>query len=134
MRRSSPIGGLGGIISTEDTGYQGPISEKEASLSARPGTAVEVSAAVRSGALESSSSPRVGSADVRDYRCSLVPAITGGGSERGRAVGGPALGDVLAIARTIDVDADRVHGESVEDRGGEGGVAQEAAPVAEPDI
>jgi hypothetical protein len=41
---------------------------------------------------------------------------------------------VLAIARTIDVDADRVHGESVEDRGGEGGVAEEAAPVAEPDV
>jgi hypothetical protein len=55
-------------------------------------------------------------------------------SERGRAVGGPALGDVLAVARTIDVDADRVHGESVEDRGGEGGVAEEATPVAERDV
>jgi hypothetical protein len=40
------------------------------------------------------------------------------GSEHGSAVGGAALGDVLAVAWTVDVDADRVHGESVEDRGG----------------
>ena len=36
--------------------------------------------------------------------------------------------------RAVDVDADRVHGESVEDRGGEGGIAEEAAPVADPDV
>jgi hypothetical protein len=41
---------------------------------------------------------------------------------------------VQAVARAIDVDADRVHGKAVEDRGGEGGVAEEAAPVAEPDV
>lgn len=57
-----------------------------------------------------------------------------GGSERSSAVGGPALGDVLAVARAVDVDADRVHGEAVEDRGGEGSIAEEAAPVAERDV
>lgn len=49
-------------------------------------------------------------------------------------VGGPALGDVLAVARTVDVDADRVHGEAVEDRGGKGSVAEKAAPVAKRDV
>lgn len=56
------------------------------------------------------------------------------GSERRSAVGGPPLGDVLAVARTVDVDADRVHGEAVEDRRSEGSVAEEAAPVAERDV
>lgn len=41
---------------------------------------------------------------------------------------------MLAVARTVDVDADRVHGEAVEDRGGEGSVAEKAAPVAERDV
>jgi len=41
---------------------------------------------------------------------------------------------VLAVARAVDIDADRVHGEAVEDRGGEGSVAEEAAPVAERDV
>ena len=39
---------------------------------------------------------------------------------------------MLAVARAVDVDADRVHGEAVEDRGGEGGVAEEAAQSLSP--
>ena len=38
---------------------------------------------------------------------------------------------MLAVARAIDVDADGVHGEAVEDGGGDDGVAEIAAPVAE---
>jgi hypothetical protein len=41
---------------------------------------------------------------------------------------------VLSEARTGDVDADSVHREAVEDRGGQGGVAEVTAPVAERDI
>jgi hypothetical protein len=74
----------------------------------------------------------------RHRRLIAVPGAQGHrwrqGSERRSAVGGPALGDVLAVARAVDVDVDRVHGEAVEDRGGEGSVAEEAAPVAERDV
>jgi hypothetical protein len=41
---------------------------------------------------------------------------------------------MLAVARAVDVDADRVHGETVEDRGGEGSVTEKATPVAERDV
>ena len=58
----------------------------------------------------------------------------GAGSGRRRALGGAGLGDVLAPTRAGDVDADGVHGEAVEDRGGEGHVAEVAAPVAERDV
>jgi hypothetical protein len=51
------------------------------------------------------------------------------GSGRGLALGSASLGDVLAPARSGDVDADGVHGEAVEDRGGQAGVAEVAAPV-----
>jgi hypothetical protein len=47
---------------------------------------------------------------------------------------GAALRDVLPEARAGDVDADGVHGETVEDRGGQGGVAEVAAPLAERDV
>src|SRR5262252_841936 len=45
----------------------------------------------------------------------------------GAAAGGALVGDVLAKARTVDVDPERVHGEPVEDGGGERGVAEVAA-------
>jgi len=44
------------------------------------------------------------------------------------------VGNVLAVARAIDVDPERVHGEPVEDGGGERGVAEVLAPVAELDV
>lgn len=50
------------------------------------------------------------------------------------AVDGASLGDVLAPARTVDVDADGVHREAVKDRGGQGGVAEIAPPVAQRDV
>jgi len=60
------------------------------------------------------------------------------GSCRGRAGGGALAcalsGDMLSVAGPVDVDANGVHGEAVEDGGGERGVAQEAPPVAERDI
>jgi len=43
-------------------------------------------------------------------------------------------GDVLAIAGTIDVDPEGVRGEPVEDGGGERGIAEVPAPVAERDV
>src|ERR1017187_5240497 len=72
-------------------------------------------------------------------------AVTGGdacrrviGSCRGRAGGGALAGtlggDMLSEAGPVDVDPNGMHGEAVEDGGGERGVAQEAAPVAERDI
>src|ERR1700759_5780544 len=48
--------------------------------------------------------------------------------------GGALVGDMLAIARAIDVDPERMHGESVEDGGGEGGVAEVLAPVGARDV
>src|ERR1700683_2556778 len=53
--------------------------------------------------------------------------------------GGGALscalgGDVLSVAGPVDLDADGVHREAVEDGRGEGGVAEKASPVAERDI
>jgi hypothetical protein len=41
---------------------------------------------------------------------------------------------VLAIARSVDVDADGVHGETVEDSGGDSCVAEVAPPFAKIDI
>jgi len=58
----------------------------------------------------------------------------GVGSGSWGALGGAGHCDVLAIARSDDVDANRVHREAVEDGGGQGGVAEVAAPVAERDI
>src|SRR5262245_63528740 len=52
----------------------------------------------------------------------------------GAAASGALVGDVLTIARAIDVDPQRVHGEAVEDGGGEGGIAEVTPPVAERDI
>jgi hypothetical protein len=52
----------------------------------------------------------------------------------GAAAGGALVGDVLAKARAVDVDPERVHSEPVEDGGGECGVAKVAAPVAERDV
>src|SRR5260221_4534110 len=49
-------------------------------------------------------------------------------SRRGRAVGGALAGtlggNVLSVAGPVDVDEDGVHGEAVEDRRGERGVAE----------
>jgi len=36
----------------------------------------------------------------------LVPAIAGEAQSAGERVCGPAIGDVLAVARAVDVDAD----------------------------
>ena len=47
---------------------------------------------------------------------------------------GSLLADVLAIARSIDVDADREHREPIEDGHRDGRVAEVAAPVAERDV
>jgi hypothetical protein len=47
------------------------------------------------------------------------------------AAGGALVSDVLAIARAIDVDPERVHGEPVEDGGGAGSIAEVAPPVAD---
>jgi hypothetical protein len=44
------------------------------------------------------------------------------------------MGDVLAVARPVDVDADGMHGETVEDGGGKCSVAEVAAPLAERDV
>ena len=41
---------------------------------------------------------------------------------------------MLAEARAVDVDVDGVHREPIEDGGGEGGVAEVLAPVAERDV
>ena len=41
---------------------------------------------------------------------------------------------MLAVAGAVDVDADGVHGETVEDGGGDGGVAEVASPFAKIDI
>ena len=47
---------------------------------------------------------------------------------------GAGLCDVLSVAGPVDVDANGVHRETVEDRGGEGGIAEKASPVAESDV
>ena len=58
----------------------------------------------------------------------------GPGSGRRRARGSAGLGHVLAPARAGDVDADGVHRKAVEDRRGQGGVAEVAPPIAERDV
>ncbi len=55
-------------------------------------------------------------------------------SALGGALGGAGLGDVLAVARAVDVDADCVHREAVENRRGKRGVAEVAPPFAERDV
>ena len=47
---------------------------------------------------------------------------------------GALLGQVVAVARAIDIDADRGHGEAIEDSRGQGRVAQVLAPFAKLDI
>ena len=47
---------------------------------------------------------------------------------------GALLGQMVAVARAVDVDADGGHGKPVEDRGSQGRVAQVLAPLAELDI
>ena len=63
-------------------------------------------------------------------------SVGGGGrcALGGGALGGARVGDVLAVAGAVDVDADGVHRESVEDGHRDGGVAEVAPPVAESDI
>jgi hypothetical protein len=56
------------------------------------------------------------------WRCLLLPP------------GGALRGNTLAVARTIDVDADGVHCDAVEDSGGERSVAEVSAPVTERDV
>src|SRR5215211_2483649 len=68
-----------------------------------------------------------------------MSAFTGGAARcvlarLGAAAGSALVRDVLAVARALDVDPDRVHGEPVEDGGGERGVAEVLAPVAERDV
>lgn len=67
-----------------------------------------------------------------------MPAVRRAARRRVSALGGALLGtglcDVLAVAGTVDVDAYGVHRESVEDGGGERGVAEIAAPVAQGDV
>lgn len=52
----------------------------------------------------------------------------------GTALLGAVPGDLLAIAGAVDVDADGSHGEAVEDGGGDGSVAEVAAPGAQLDV
>ena len=47
---------------------------------------------------------------------------------------GAASGEFVAVARAVDVDADRGHGEPVEDSGGQGRITEVLAPLAELDI
>ena len=56
-----------------------------------------------------------------------------------RRVGGGRLagalgGDVLAIARSVDVDANGMHGEPIENGGGDGRIAEVTPPVTQIDI
>src|ERR1019366_7568526 len=53
---------------------------------------------------------------------------------RGGRLAGALRGNVLAVARSIDVDADGVHGQPIENGGGDGGVAEGAAPLTQVDI
>ncbi len=56
---------------------------------------------------------------------------------RGAGLGssaGTLGGDVLSVAGAVDVDADGMHGEAVEDGSGDGGVAEVAAPLAQIDV
>jgi hypothetical protein len=64
----------------------------------------------------------------------FVSGATSRSSSDRRCAVSASLGDVLAPARPGDVDADGVHRKAIEDRGGQGGVAEVAAPVAECDI
>jgi hypothetical protein len=62
------------------------------------------------------------------------------GNERDRvsALGSLTLGptgrDVLPIAWPVDVDADRVHGKAIEDRGSQRRITQIAPPIAQCDV
>ncbi len=47
---------------------------------------------------------------------------------------GALAGQVLAVARPVDVDAQSAHGQAIEDCGGENGIAEVAPPVTEPDV
>ena len=47
---------------------------------------------------------------------------------------GADLRHLLSIARTIDLDADSMHDQSIEDRRGERGVSEVASPVAQFDV
>lgn len=47
---------------------------------------------------------------------------------------GAESGEVLAVAGAVDVEADGGHGEAIEDRGGDGGVAEVLAPRAQLDV
>ena len=71
-------------------------------------------------------------------RGGVVVVARGVGSGRGGIRWSPLvrseLGDVLPVARSVDVDADGVHREAVEDCHRDGGVAEVAAPVAEVDV
>jgi hypothetical protein len=82
-----------------------------------------------------------GGADGRvDGATPAAPSRLRGVRGRGRgrvvdaAVAGALPGEEGAVARAFDVDADRRHGEAVEDGGGESGVAEVAAPLAELDV
>src|SRR3990172_8781115 len=60
-----------------------------------------------------------------------IGAVVG---ERSAALLGALLGDVLAVAGAVDVEADGVHGGAVEDGDGERGIAEVAAPGGELDV
>jgi len=71
---------------------------------------------------------------VRRGRAGVVGRSSGG---LGGRLGSGLLalvGEVLAVARAADVEAEGAHGEAVEDGHGEGGVAEVAAPVGERDV
>jgi len=70
-------------------------------------------------------------------RWRLPGGLRGGGgalSTRGGGGLGSLLGDVLAVAGSVDVNAQGVPGEAVEDGHGDGGVAEVTAPDAEGDV
>ena len=61
----------------------------------------------------------------------MLQGVGGGGGIGGL---GAFLGEVLAVAGAVDVDSAGVHGEAVEDGGGDGGIAKVLAPGAQLDI
>src|SRR5271170_1373568 len=65
---------------------------------------------------------------------SRVRAVSRRGSAVGRLSARALRRDVLAVAGAVDVDADGMHGEAVEDAGGDGGVTEVAPPFTQVDI
>ncbi|MEY4576586.1 MAG: hypothetical protein RL701_1289, partial [Pseudomonadota bacterium] len=55
-------------------------------------------------------------------------------SALGRRTLGTTGRDMLPIARPVDIDADRVHGKSIEDRSGQSRITEVAPPITQRDV